>query len=112
MSIEAGKLDQRVTLQESTPTTDGFGQDVPAWSDVATVWARVEPLRGREFFQAGQMQASADVRITIRYRAGLNERMRVMWRGAPHEIVSPLIDVGGQQETLEIMCATGIRDGR
>ena len=112
MSLEAGKLDQRLTLQESTPSTNDFGEEVPTWSDVATVWGRAEPLRGREFFSAAQMQSSAEVRFTIRWRAGLNERMRVLWRGVPHEIVAPLIDVGGRQETLEIMCATGIRDGR
>lgn len=114
MSLTPGRFDQRVTFQERTSSTNDFGEDVPTWSDVAgmPVWARVEPLRGREFFQAGQMQASAEVRITVRHRAGLDERMRIVWRGVPHEIVAPPIDVGGRQIDLEFMCATGIRDGR
>jgi SPP1 family predicted phage head-tail adaptor len=115
MSLAAGRFDQRVTFQESIPTTNAFGEEVPTWQDIATnptVWARVEPLRGREFFAAGQMQASAEVRITVRWRADLNERMRLVWRGVPHEIVAPPIDVAGRQVDLEFMCTSGVRDGR
>lgn len=112
MSLTPGRYDQRVTFQERTSSTNDFGEDVPTWSDVAEVWARVEPLRGREFFQAGQMQSSAEVRITVRWRAGLDEKMRIVWRGVPHEIVAPPIDVSGKQIDLEFMCASGLRDGR
>ena len=115
MSLTPGRFDQRITLQERIASTDDYGNDNPTWQDLATnptVWARVEPLRGREFFQAGQMQASADVRITLRFRADVTETLRVLWRGVPHEITAPPIDVGGRQIDLELMCATGIRDGR
>jgi hypothetical protein len=33
---------------------------------VATLWAKVEGLRGREFFAAGQMQAATDVPQAIK----------------------------------------------
>ena len=57
------------------------------------------------------MQAPQDVRFRIRYHVGITETMRVMWRGVPHAI-NAVIDVDGAQCTLELMCTTGLRDGR
>ncbi|MES2959799.1 MAG: phage head closure protein [Pseudomonadota bacterium] len=112
MKPPAGQLDQRITIQQSTPTKNDRGEAIPAWSTLATVWAKAEPLRGREFFAAAQMQESVDVKFTIRYRDDITAQMRVLWRGQPHDIVSPPIDVRGQRESLELMCVQGIRDGR
>jgi len=108
----AGNLNQRITLQQRAATQDGLGQAAGVWQDVATVWGRAQPLRGREFFAAGQTQAAAEVKFTIRYRAGLLPSMRVLWRGQPHDMVAPPIEVEGGREYLELMCATGVRDGR
>lgn len=111
MSCEAGRLNQRVTLQQRTAGVDALGQELTTWSDVATVWAEVQPLRGREYFAAGQMQATVDVRIRIRWRAGVVPSMRALWRGQPHEIVS-VIEPDGAKSMLELMCVSGVRDGR
>ena len=112
MSYSAGLLDQVVTLQQRAAGTGGRGQDNGAWQTVADVWARVEPMRGREYQAAAQLQAEMDTRITIRYRADVTELWRVLWRGVPYDIVSPPIDPGARAETLELMCTTGVRDGR
>lgn len=114
MSRKPGRFNQRVTFQERVSSTNDFGEEVSTWQDIATtpsVWAIVEPLRGREFFQAGQMQSAADVRITILYRADVHERLRVLWKDVPHEIVAPPIDVNAEGTNLELMCTTGVRDG-
>lgn len=105
----AGYLDQRLTLQQRAAGQDALGDASGAWQTVATVWAHAKPLRGREFFAAGQLQAALDVQFTIRYRADVATTWRVLWRGVPHEIVSPPIDVDGRREYLELMCASGIR---
>lgn len=110
--MNAGLLTQRLTLQQRTATTDGLGQAAGAWQDVATVWARAQPLRGREFFAAGQLQAVAEVKFTVRWRSDITAAWRVVWRGQPHDIVAPPIDVEGRREWLELMCAQGVRDGR
>lgn len=107
----AGDLDQRVTLQQRDSSLNTLGQASDTWTNVAEVWAKVEPLRGREFFAAGQMQSEATTRITIRYRAGVTERNRVVWRGQPYDI-SAVIEPDGQKQMLEMICAAGVRDGR
>lgn len=108
--LTAGTLDQRITLQSPSASVDSLGQRVESWANVATVWAAALPLRGREFFAAGAMQSEASVRFRLRYRADVTPAMRVIWRGAPHAIVAPPIDVDGGRHTLELFCSAGTRD--
>jgi SPP1 family predicted phage head-tail adaptor len=107
----AGQLNEKVTVQQPSASVDGLGQRVESWSDLAEVWARPEPIRGREYFAAGQMQSEAGVRFTVRYRSDITRVMRVVWRGTPHAIVADPIDVDGRRVWLELMCSSGIRDG-
>ncbi|MCW7542012.1 phage head closure protein [Aquabacterium sp. A7-Y] len=109
--MTAGELDQRITLQRRGTVKDGYGQEVVAWEDEAAVWAKAEPLQGREFFAAAQAQSEVTVRFTIRYRPGVVPTLRVLWRGQPHGI-SSVIDVKGKRQWLQLMCSQGVRDGR
>jgi SPP1 family predicted phage head-tail adaptor len=111
MDIDPGQLTERVTLQSKASTPDAFGQDTAAWADVATVWAQVLPLRGREFFAAAQVQQELSVKTTIRYRADVKPSMRLVWRGQPHDITG-VVDLGGRREWLEVMALAGVKDGR
>lgn len=106
------QLNHRVTLQRRSATPGALGQASATWVSVDTVWAFVEPLRGRDWFSAGQRQSSADVRITLRYRDDVTADMRVVWNGTPHDLSAPPIDVRGEHRYLELMCVTGVRDGR
>lgn len=109
--IAAGRLDQRVKLQQKSVTRNGIGEEVVTWVDVATVWAEAWPLRGREFFAAQQTQYAADVRFRLRHRADVLPTWRVEWRGEPYDIVS-VVDVGAKREMLEILAVSGVKDGR
>lgn len=78
-----GDLTERVTFQEEVRVGDGGGGYSTTWQDVVTVWAEVRPLSGRERLHAEQLEATADYRVVIRSRAGLDEAMRVIWPGHP-----------------------------
>jgi SPP1 family predicted phage head-tail adaptor len=106
-----GELDQMVQVQARLAGQDDLGQASGAWSTVATMWAKAEPLSGREYFAAGQMQSLVTVKFTVRYRNTITELHRVVWRGEPYAIVSPPIDVDGQRLWLELMCTKGVNDG-
>lgn len=112
MGLAAGQFDQRITLQSKSVTRSEIGEEIVEWQDVATLWARVEPIRGREWFAAAQMQSAADYRVTIRYRAGVTRDMRIVWRGEPLDIVGEPIDVNARRENIEMMCVSGVRNGR
>jgi SPP1 family predicted phage head-tail adaptor len=107
--MQAGRLDQRVTLQQKSVTRAANGEEVVTWNTVDTVWAEVAPLRGREFFAGAQMQDAVDVRVRIRHRAGVTRDMRLVWNGAPLDIVSVI--ALGRNEALELMCVSGVRNG-
>lgn len=108
--MRAGLLDQRVTLQSRSEAADAMGQATITWVDIATVWAQVQALRGREFFAAAQVQAEHTLKVRIRYRADVNETCRLVWQGNHHDITG-VIPVG-RKEMLEIMCVQGVKDGR
>lgn len=110
--LAAGDLRERVTIQQRAEALDAIGENTGGWVDLATVWASAEPLSGNEYFAAGQQQQTVDVRFRIRYRADVTGAMRVVWRGEPHDIVGPPINVEGRREYLELMTVQGTRDGR
>ena len=103
MGVTAGKLDKRVTLQSATEARDGHGQAIPIWSDVATVWAVIDPIRGREYFAAQQVSAETTHRVTIRWRSGVSPKWRVVYGSRTFRIES-VINVRERNEQIELMC--------
>ena len=104
--VEAGALDQRITVQAALTTEDALGQPVKTWATYKTVWAQAYPIRGREYFEAGGNNAEANVRFRLNWRSDITTEMRVLWRGVEHGIVDT-IDVDGARRTLELMCSSG-----
>ena len=106
--MRAGPLRHRVVLQTYTETQDAFGGMTPTWSTLATVWAAVEWLMGREYLEAKQLEGELAVRIRIRNRTGVTERTRVTWtdpNNTAHvfEVVAVQQDATGMRE-LVLMC--------
>lgn len=113
--INAGRLDQRITLQQRAAGVDALGQEASSWSDIATVWASASTKRGREFFAAGMVQSSSQVAFRIRWRAGVvgnSAGLRVVWNGQPYDITEPPQDVDGAHVAIDLFGTTGARDGR
>lgn len=102
--MQAGDLRQRVTIQEAAdPARDTYGAEIVVWADVATVWGAVEPLTGREFFDAQATNAETTTRIRIRYRIGIVPKMRVVWGSHRYDIQSVTEIKSGRRE-LHLMC--------
>lgn len=66
--MQAGKLKHRVTIQQVTETTKPSGERSQSWGTLATVWASIVPLSGRELWNASQAQP--DVTHTVTMRSG------------------------------------------
>jgi SPP1 family predicted phage head-tail adaptor len=77
--VRAGELDKQVLLQSRTVTRDGYGAEVEVWATRATVWAKVVPGVGREWFAAGQTQSEISHTVTIRYRKGVKPSDRLKY---------------------------------
>lgn len=105
--IGAGELSERITIEQASTSQDAVGQAVNSWSTVATVWAGVNPLSGREFFAAGATQSQETIVFRIRYMAGLTSAMRVSWQGNAYPMTAPPVNVDGASHTLELYCTGG-----
>lgn len=76
--MRSGKLRQRVIIQSKTVVPNSFGEEDITWTEVATVWAAIVPLRGREFLDGRMATAEVTTRIEIRHRDGISPEMRVV----------------------------------
>ena len=101
MIKNAGELRHRITLQKFATTTDADGFVVQDWVDVATVWAAVENLHGREYWEAATVQAENTLKFTIRYRPDVTNDMRIVFRGQTYEITA-IDNIKYRNEFLEI----------
>jgi SPP1 family predicted phage head-tail adaptor len=101
--VRAGELRHRITLQARPATKDGLGQESDAFADVATVWAKVEPLAGRELLTAQQVLATVTHKVTLRYRDGVTAKMRVLW-GVRTFDVEVVLNLQEQDTELNLLC--------
>ena len=104
-----GALRHRLTIEAANPADDGAGGQTDPWASpivVATVWGRVEPLRGRERLQAGRLEARHSHRITLRYRADVGAGQRVRF-GTRLFNVRAVANRGERNRWLELLCDEG-----
>jgi len=101
--VDFGELRHRVTIESQTTTRDDYGGEVPTWATVATVWAAVEPLAGREFMDGRRQEAEINTRIRLRYRSGLVPGMRVTWGDHVYDIEA-VIERKSQRREVWLMC--------
>lgn len=104
---DAGKLRHRITFQRFDGQRDEYGDPLKSedehWNDVASMWAEVKPMSGREFYAAEQSQSEVTHKVSCRYRAGLTTAMRIKYGSRLFEIIS-IIDWEERHESLLIMC--------
>lgn len=105
--MRIGKLRHRVKLQVYTATRDSFGGEVEAWTDIAELWASIEPISGKEYFASQQINAEVNTKIVIRYKAGVNPKMRIKFGDRFFEIVS-VICIQEKRKEIHLMCKENI----
>ena len=108
--MRLGPLRQRVNIQARSATVDAFGQESETWATVATVWASVEPLSGRELLAAQQVQGETTHRIRMRYQAGVTTSSRLLFNLRPFDVRS-VINKNESGAFLELLCTEGPTNG-
>ena len=104
-----GELDQRVAIQTATMTRDSLNAEILTWSASRTVWAKVEPLRGKELLEHGAAESGVEYRVWIRWSRSLavDAQMRLTWTrdGKTRTFdVTSVIERNADKEWLELMC--------
>jgi SPP1 family predicted phage head-tail adaptor len=110
------RLRHRIDVQELIASQDSdTGAVVEAWasilsSDEPLIPAAVYQLSGSEFVAAEAIQAKVTTRITIRYRPGIEPRMRVTHGVDVYNIRAVLPDPTLRRH-INLMCDSGVDDG-
>jgi len=101
--MKAGALRHRVTIQRLVTTRDSFGAALETRTDIATVWASVEPIGGRELWQMQQVTAEVSTRVRMRYRSDVVPTMRLCFGSRILEVTN-VIDTEERHRELELLC--------
>lgn len=104
--MDAGRLRERVTVQQAAESRNAIGETVLSWSTFAERWASVEGVSARESLAYGQQQIDVTHRVRLRYLAGLTQNMRIQWRGRTLEIIS-LLEHNNRSEH-EMLCQEAV----
>lgn len=103
--LPAANLNQRIRLQKFIGTQDSFGETNGTWTDIATVWADIRYLNGKEYLAAQREINKAAVSIRIRWRNDVEPTMRVLHGNAIYNIEAVLPDMQKRMH-LDLVCST------
>lgn len=85
--MRIGRLGHRIQIQENQyAASDAHGNPVPTWTTIATVWADVMPLSGRELLLAQQVNATTTHSVRIRYLSTVRPDQRIVHQGRYFDI--------------------------
>ena len=99
--MNPGRLRHRITFIRFAEGQNEVGDDILIEEPFKTVWAAVEPLKGREYLEAQKIQPEIAYRIIIRYTKGITPDMTIDLRGRKFNIQS-ILNVDERNRFLEI----------
>ena len=114
-ALRAGQLTRRLKIQSRSATQDTFGGPSLVWTDVATVWAEIQPLTGRELEGAQRMASEVSHQITVRYQAIFADPKvvagyRAIYKGRVFNIHASLNE-DERNTVLTLLASEGMDDG-
>jgi len=101
--MRPGKLRNRVVLEEAARVSDGGGGAEVVWSPLASLWAAIEPVSGREQARYEGIEATLTHKITLRFREDVRPDMRLRL-GARIFNIRAARNEGGQGRWLICLC--------
>ena len=112
MSIAAGRLRHRVTIEELVDTEDEMGGVKSTWTPVARdVPAEVVPISAREFLAGNQVNSNVVARVVIRKPSRIDASMRLRHRGEIYNIEGVLADPNSGLEYVTLPVSFGVNAG-
>jgi SPP1 family predicted phage head-tail adaptor len=78
--MQAGALRHRVELQAPAEIRDDIGGVTQIWIAMGEVWANIEPLTGKEVYEASSLEGRLSHRITLRWLPILEPTWRLVWK--------------------------------
>ena len=93
MSVSAGELRHRITVQVMGPDRDEDNYPIPStWTDYKKLWAKVTHLSGKDLISAQANQSKVVARLKIRYRKDITTEMRIIYKDKVYGIDSQALE--------------------
>ena len=105
--MDIGRMNKRIAFCKYKEKENDLLQMEQVVTEVKTVWASVEPTRGREYQEAQRIRPELTYKITTRYHEDIAPDMLVRWGKRYFEIVS-VINPRERNAMLEIICVEKI----
>lgn len=108
--MQAGRLDQKITIQSRSITRDEYGAETVTWVNFKTVYASVQPMAGRDYLLGRTLTDEIDISIRIRYTESIIPGMRITHLDHIYDIVS-VQHMGFARRELVLMCREFVNNG-
>jgi SPP1 family predicted phage head-tail adaptor len=103
MNVKIAELRHRIKIQRRESARDDTGAFILETRDLIEVWAKIEPLKSRDLFQANDIWPGTDHRIITRYFQEVEQGTIITWNDKTFE-VTHVTDEDYKHQWLEIMC--------
>lgn len=101
--MDIGRTNKRITFCRYEEKENALSQTAQILTEVKTVWASVEPTRGREYQEAQRIRPELTYKVTTRYHKGITPDMLIKFKGRYFNIIS-IINPRERNALLEIVC--------
>lgn len=111
--MNAGTLDRRISFCQYQDIENEVGATEQKLVEVFKTWGRIEPARGREYYEAQRLKDANSFKITIRYRKNVTDDMLIRYGERTYQIQT-VTDPYEAHEVLELYCiekSRGAADG-
>lgn len=102
--MDAGTLDKRIKFKGLVDVLTEYGTTEQETKVFLSCWARIEPARGREYWEAQKERTEKSYKITTRYHKGITPSMTILYGSREFEIQN-IVDPYENHSSLEIYCA-------
>lgn len=106
--MDIGRTNKRITFYRYEEKENSLSQIEQKLKEVKTVWASIEPTRGREYQEAQRIRPELTYKITTRYHKEIMPDMFIKWGKRYFNIVS-IINVKEKNVMLEIICTENLQ---
>lgn len=108
--VSIGDLDRRIVVERASVSQNGFGEDVPEWHAVLSLWAKRADVSDGEKAAMGEVGSQLRSRFTVRAfteTRAITPQDRIRHDGAVWQIVGVKEAMDRPREFIEI---TAVRD--
>lgn len=107
--VDFGKFKHRVQIQsmDGDGTADDYNYDEPVPVTIATRWAKIKPLTGKQLEYGKQINELVTTQVNMRYYAGLTPDHQLLFGTRIFNILS-VINVDEANEEHIVMCVETI----